>query len=110
VTGVPRSALPVAPAVRGMTPIEEVYRAALVERTRERVPPDWAATQKNLGIALFALGRRESGTGLLKQVIAACEACLTVGEPIWRQAKVQALHFMIGATQSEISRREARAH
>ena len=28
------------------------YRAALEERTRERVPLDWAATQNNLGIAL----------------------------------------------------------
>ena len=25
------------------------YRAALEERTRERVPLDWAATQNNLG-------------------------------------------------------------
>ena len=28
------------------------YRAALEERTRERVPLDWAATQNNLGNAL----------------------------------------------------------
>ena len=28
------------------------YRAALEERTRERVPLDWATTQNNLGIAL----------------------------------------------------------
>ena len=33
------------------------YRAALEERTRERVPLDWAATQNNLGTALQALGR-----------------------------------------------------
>jgi hypothetical protein len=37
-------------------------RAALEERTRERVPLDWAMTQNNLGLALQALGERESGT------------------------------------------------
>ena len=36
----------------------EAYRAALKERTRERVPLDWAMTQNNLGIAL---GRSASG-------------------------------------------------
>ena len=38
------------------------YREALKERTRERVPLDWAATQNNLGNALRTLGERESGT------------------------------------------------
>ncbi len=38
------------------------YRAALEERTRERVPLEWAMTQNNLGTALWALGERESGT------------------------------------------------
>ena len=33
------------------------YRAALEERTRERVPLDWATTQNNLGTALSTLGR-----------------------------------------------------
>ena len=33
------------------------YRAALEERTRERVPLDWAMTQNNLGNALWRLGR-----------------------------------------------------
>lgn len=34
------------------------YRAALEEYTRERVPPDWAQKQNNLGGALIELGRR----------------------------------------------------
>ena len=34
------------------------YRAALEERTRERVPLDWARTQMNLGIAHGLLGER----------------------------------------------------
>jgi hypothetical protein len=42
------------------------YRAALVERTRERAPLDWATTQNNLGNALETLGERESGTADLQ--------------------------------------------
>jgi len=42
------------------------YRAALEERTRERAPLDWAATQNDLGIALRRLGERESGTARLE--------------------------------------------
>ncbi len=38
------------------------YRAALQERTRERVPMDWAMTLNNLGATLWRLGERESGT------------------------------------------------
>jgi exonuclease VII small subunit len=47
------------------------YRAALAERTRERVPLDWAGTQNNLGTALSTLGERESGTARLEEAIAA---------------------------------------
>jgi len=41
------------------------FRAALEERTRERVPLDWATTQSDLGLALAILGERESGTARL---------------------------------------------
>jgi tetratricopeptide (TPR) repeat protein len=37
-----------------------VYREALKERTREKVPLAWATTQNNLGNALQALGELES--------------------------------------------------
>jgi tetratricopeptide (TPR) repeat protein len=47
------------------------YRDALKERTRERVPLNWAATQNNLGLALSSLGERESGTGRLEEAVAA---------------------------------------
>jgi hypothetical protein len=40
----------------------EAYRAALEERRRERVPHDWAHTEKGLGEALFRLGEREPGS------------------------------------------------
>jgi tetratricopeptide (TPR) repeat protein len=52
------------------------YRAALEERTRERVPLDWAMTQNNLGNALFTLGEREGGTARLEQALAAYRAAL----------------------------------
>ena len=52
------------------------YRAALEERTRERVPLDWAMTQNNLGIALWTLGERESGTARLEEAVAAYRAAL----------------------------------
>ena len=42
----------------------------LEERTRERVPLDWAATQDRLGLAPLVLGRRESGTERLGEAIA----------------------------------------
>ncbi|MCU4653835.1 tetratricopeptide repeat protein [Roseibacterium sp. SDUM158016] len=52
------------------------YEAALEERTRDRVPLDWATTQMNLGTALQTLGQRETGTERLEQAVAACEAAL----------------------------------
>jgi tetratricopeptide (TPR) repeat protein len=52
------------------------YRAALAERTRERVPLDWATTQNNLGNALLTLGEREAGTARLEDAVAAYRAAL----------------------------------
>ena len=52
-------------------------RARLKERTRERVPLDWARTQSNLGNALWRLGERESGTARLEEAVAAFHAALT---------------------------------
>ena len=52
------------------------YRAALEERTRDRVPLQWAQTQNNLGIALWRLGERESGTARLEEAVAAYRAAL----------------------------------
>ena len=39
-----------------LTKAISVYQLALQERTRERVPLDWAMTEMNLGIALETLG------------------------------------------------------
>jgi hypothetical protein len=51
---------------KALTEAVAAYRAALEERTRDRVPLDWAQTQNNLGIALWTLGERESGTRRLE--------------------------------------------
>ena len=56
--------------------VPTAYREALKERTRERVPLDWAMTQTNLGIALFRLGERDSGTAKLEEAIAAYREAL----------------------------------
>ena len=53
-----------------------VYRAALEERTRERVPLDWAGTQNNLGLVLWRLGERESETVRLEEAVTAHRAAL----------------------------------
>jgi exonuclease VII small subunit len=52
------------------------YSEALKERTRERVPLDWAMTQNNLGNVLSALGERESGTTRLEAAVAAYNEAL----------------------------------
>ncbi len=54
----------------------EAYRAVLEERTRERMPLAWAATQNNLGSALAILGERESGIERLEQAVEAYCAAL----------------------------------
>jgi tetratricopeptide (TPR) repeat protein len=54
----------------------DAWRLVLQERTRDRVPLDWAATQMNLGNALQRLGERESGTARLEEAVAAYRAAL----------------------------------
>ena len=48
-----------------------IFRAASEERTRDRVPFDWAATQNSLGIALARLGERLSKMEYLKNGLCA---------------------------------------
>ena len=64
---------------RGTARLEEAvaaFRAALQERSRERVPLNWAATQNNLGYALETLGARESGTARLEEAVTAYHGAL----------------------------------
>ena len=72
------------------------YRAALEERTRERLPLDWAMTQNNLGNALSTLGGRESGTERLLEAVAAFKLALEE----WTEEKVPHWH-RIGARNLE---------
>jgi tetratricopeptide (TPR) repeat protein len=54
----------------------DAFREALKERTRDRVPLDWATTQNNLGLALWHLDERESGTETLAQAVDAFREAL----------------------------------
>jgi hypothetical protein len=54
----------------------EIWHLVLAQRPRERVPLDWAATQRNRGNALRVLGERESGTARLEQAVAAYDEAL----------------------------------
>ena len=54
----------------------EVYGRALAEYPRSLAPLDWAATQNDLGNALWTLGERESGTARLEEAVAAYRAAL----------------------------------
>ena len=60
------------------------YQAALQERTRERVPLDWAATQFNLALAELALAQHEATTDPgphLHRALAHVTAALEVYDP-----------------------------
>src|SRR5262249_7976952 len=54
----------------------QAYQGALLERTRDRVPLDWAMSQSNLGLVLQRLGERESGTARLEEAVEAYQAAL----------------------------------
>jgi tetratricopeptide (TPR) repeat protein len=54
----------------------ELYRKALALVPRETSPEQWAATQNNLGTALWALGERESGTARLEEAVTAYREAL----------------------------------
>jgi len=84
------------------------YRAALAERTRDRVPLDWAMTQMNLGNALASLGERESGTAHLQAAVAAWNACLAVTASVWPPEWVRFVQTRRDQTQAEIGRRSAK--
>jgi hypothetical protein len=65
-------------------------------------------TQNNLGIALWRLGERESGTERLEEAVAAWEACLTVAASAWPREGVHTVHCRIEEARAEIVRRAAK--
>ena len=58
------------------------YRLALQERTRERVPLDWADTQFDLGLALVALEERAPSADTAREAL----TCFQQAGPILREA------------------------
>jgi tetratricopeptide (TPR) repeat protein len=52
------------------------FEQALLERTRNRVPLDWAMTQNNLGNALSILGDRQSDIALMQRAVTVYEQAL----------------------------------
>ncbi|WP_244293077.1 tetratricopeptide repeat protein [Stappia sp. TSB10P1A] len=85
----------------------EAFRLALEERTRERVPLDWAMTQNNLGNALQELGTREGDPARLEQAATAYRLALEE----WTRERVPLQWAMmqnnLGAALAELGRREA---
>jgi len=77
--------------------------AALEERTRERVPLQWAATQYNLGIALETLGERESGTASLEAAVEAYRAA-----PARRVSSALRTTYSCGVSGIVFAKRNAR--
>jgi hypothetical protein len=81
------------------------YREALKERTRERVPLDWAMTQSNLGISLQALGKRESGTERLEEARTAIALAWDVNREAWMdrtsfEARLRSIDDLIASRSS----------
>ena len=56
--------------------LARMFAQARCERTRERVPLEWAQTQRALGLALCLLGWREAGATRLEEAVQACRAAL----------------------------------
>jgi hypothetical protein len=56
------------------------FRAALEERTRERVPLDWAWTQASLGAAVAEIGTRTGDPARWREALGLAEAALEVSE------------------------------
>jgi tetratricopeptide (TPR) repeat protein len=82
------------------------YREALKERTRERVPLDWAMTQNNLGNALGTLGAREAGTKRLEEAAKAYRTALGVFRAGAASYYVQATEESLNRALAEIKKRK----
>ena len=83
------------------------YRAALEERTRERVPLDWAGTQTNLGNALRRLGEREGGTARLREAITAYDAALEGFDALGAQSAIDKCRAERDKAQTLLAQRQS---
>jgi hypothetical protein len=63
------------------------YRAALQERTRERIPLQWAASNGNQGIAMMLIADRTSNAALaetaVQEIEATYETTSSSGQMVW---------------------------
>jgi hypothetical protein len=82
------------------------YRDALKERTRERVPLQWAMTHNNLGAALSMLGERESGTQRLEKAVAAYRAALEVFEAAGASYYISMVRDNLGRARAMLAERQ----
>jgi hypothetical protein len=64
-----------------------------------------AQTQMNLGLSLWRLGERESGTARLEEAVTAWDACLTVTATVWPSEWIRYVRDCRDEAQSEIERR-----
>jgi tetratricopeptide (TPR) repeat protein len=83
------------------------FHEALQERTRDKVPLDWAITQNNLGNALRALGKLESGTARLEEAAGAYQAALLVLRPAPAEYYTQITERNLQRVQQEIAERKS---
>ena len=83
----------------------KAYRAALEERSRDRVPLQCADMQDNLAAALFRLGERNSTTARPEEALAAFDECLTIVETTWPEEWVQQVRTNRDEAMAEIARR-----
>ena len=79
------------------------YRAALEERSRERVPLDWAYTQFNMGLALTALGKRTSSRQQLQQALACFQQARSVFQPAGIKRLSDSADAMIARMQEALA-------
>jgi tetratricopeptide (TPR) repeat protein len=84
----------------------EVFRKALLEHTRERVPLEWAMTQNNLGAALRILGERETDTTRLEQAVETFRAALQEYTRERAPLKWAMTQNNLGTTLSRLGERE----
>jgi tetratricopeptide (TPR) repeat protein len=88
----------------------KAYQDALEERTRARVPLDWAATQNNLGTALQALGEGEGGTAWLEEAVTAYREALEAlkeNTPAREPLEWAMIQMNLGAALGALGERES---
>jgi len=82
------------------------FRAAVAGWTRDLNPLDWADAQYLLGVALAALGRRESGTARLEEAVDAYRAALQELSPAYSRTRWARTQVGLGVALAAIGERQ----